>query len=232
MPEKFHVLGADGKVDFEASARKLADSYKALEAHKGAPPPASPEEYTFTPLDAEGQPLEGFDVESFTGDPLFKAFAEGAHAVKMTQDQLQFVVNRYLQVAPQLLEADQVLSLQEAQAELATIWPDEPTMKRNLDNVLKAVQGFGAEAGDVPGSRERLLKRFARDPDFAAFAAQIGAEMAEDPGIHLDASNSDVNVEAMMKGEAYWNSQHPDHERVKTTVQTHFARKHGTKARR
>ena len=142
------------------------------------------------------------------------------------------MVGRYLEVAPQLLAADQALSLEDAKAELATIWPDEATMTRNLGNVVKAVQAFGGEAAEVPGSRARLLERFARDPDFAAFAAAIGAETAEDPGIRNLKATSDVDVDAMMKGPAYWNPAHPDHERVKKAVQEHYTRQHGTKARR
>ncbi len=78
LPEKFRVM-KDDKLDEAASARKLAESYKALEQHKGPLPPAAPEEYTIAPLtDAEGNPVEGVNVDEFTADPMYKSFAAEA----------------------------------------------------------------------------------------------------------------------------------------------------------
>jgi hypothetical protein len=236
LPDKFRVKDAEGKVDEAASARKLAESYKALEAHKGALPqvPATAADYVLeAPKDAEGKPLEGFDVEAFVSDPAFKGLAERAHAKGVTNEQLNFMVGEYLQIAPQLVAADQQLTLTEARAELAKVWPDEAAMNRNLAGVVKAIQGFGAEADDVPGSRSRLMAKYGRDPDFIAFAAQVANEMQEDrvPGGAGGVGGSDDNVEAMQKSEAYWNKNHPEHKATVAKVQEHYARKYGTRTR-
>src|SRR3546814_12247047 len=66
-----------------------------------------PEDYKLeAPKDAEGKPIEGVDFESFTKDPLFQSFQKAAHAKGMTNEQLQFVTERYIELAPQLFSAD------------------------------------------------------------------------------------------------------------------------------
>jgi hypothetical protein len=234
LPEKFRVVDADGKLDEAASARKLAQSYDALESHKGSLPqvPASPDDYTLeAPKDAEGKPLEGFDVEEFTGDPLFKSFAKDAHANGLTQAQLQFVVERYLKVAPELIAADKQVSLAEAKTELGTIWKDEGAMRSGLADAMRAITTFGAEADDVPGSRARLQERFATDPDFAAFAASVAKELKEDQLPAGGPVSSDMEVESLQKSKAYWDPKDPQHAIVKQKVDTFYAKKFGNKKR-
>lgn len=233
LPEKFRVM-VDGKLDEAASARKLAQSYTALEAHKGAIPqvPATAADYVIeAPKGADGKPLE-FDMAEFTGDPLFKGFATEAHAAGLTNDQMQFVIGKYLTIAPELMNADKALSLEEARAELGTIWKDDASMNANLLGVRKAIHAFGAEAEDVPGSRSRLMEKYGRDPDFIAFAASVSKELAEDKAPGAVSAPSDVDVESLMKSPAYWDKNSPDHVRIKAQVDTHFARKHGNAASR
>jgi hypothetical protein len=234
LPEKFRVNTAEGSLDEAASARKLAESYKALEAHKGplSQAPATADDYKIeAPKDAEGKPME-VDIAAFTGDPAFKAFAAKAHELGYSNDQLQFAVDRYLTMAPELLAADQSLSLAEAKAELSKIWTNDQAMQANLASVRRAIQGFGAEAADVPGSRDRLMSKYGRDPDFIAFAASVAGEMKEDQPVIGGMAASEVDAESLMKGEAYWNPKHADHARVKSQVDTFHAKKFGTAAHR
>src|SRR3546814_9229944 len=77
-------------------------------------------------------PIEGVDFESFTKDPLFQSFQKAAHAKGMTNEQLQFVTERYIELAPQLFSADKSLSADEAKAELGKLWADDTAMKSNL----------------------------------------------------------------------------------------------------
>lgn len=230
LPEKYRVNGEDGALDEAASARKLADAYKALESKLGkaaALPPATPEEYK---LEApEGIPAEAF--EQFTGDELFKNFVKDAHAQGMTNEQLQFVTSKYLALAPELLAADKSLTAEEAKAELAKVWPDDGAMQKNLASVVKAINGFGAEADDVPGSRSRLMEKYGTDPDFIAFAASVAKDMSEDRTPTGGTPSADLDIEALQATEAYWKPEHPDHARTKAKVDEHYARKYGTRAR-
>lgn len=235
LPEKFRVVDAEGKLDEAASSRKLAESYKALEAHKGPLPqvPATPDDYKLEPpKDAEGKPLEGVDFEAFVADPLFKTFAADAHAKGISNEQLQFVVEKYLKLAPELMQADAAITADEARAELGKIWKDDQALAANLVGAKRAILGFGAEADDVPGARSRLMEKFGNDPDFLAFAAQVATEMSEDrvpPGMNV---GGDQDVESLQKSEAYWNPQHPDHASTKSKVEAFYARKYGQGRRR
>lgn len=234
LPEKFRVAGEDGKLDEAASARKLAESYKALEAHKGPMPqvPASPDDYKIEAVNGpDGKPMDREIVDGFTADPMYKAFAKDAHAQGLTNAQMQFVVERYLNIAPQLLQADINLSLEEARAELGTIWTDQQTMQANLAGVVRAINGFGAEAEGVPGSRARLMEKYGRDPDFIAFAAAVAGEMQEDKLPSQPAIASEADVESLQKSKAYWDKNDPEHARVKGQVDAYYTRKFGTKRR-
>lgn len=228
LPEKFQVKNADGVLDESASARKLAESYKALEQHKGAltNAPATPDDYTIeAPKGEDGKPL--YDIGEFTSDPLFKDLASKAHELGVSNEQMQLFVNRYLELAPELIQANEQLTQQEASSELSKLWTNEQTFNSNIAKAQKAVMGFGAEADDVPGSRSRLNQKFGNDPDFLALMANIGAEMKEDKLPNEVSVSSTLDVEALMKSEAYWQKNHPDHERVKSQVQNYYQRKHG-----
>lgn len=225
LPEKFRVMNGDA-LDEAASARKLAQSYTALEAHKGALPavPETVEGYQLTA--PEGSDADGF--AAFTADPLFKDFASKAHAAGLSNEQLQFVVGEYLGFAPALMAANAPngpMALEDARAELAKVWTTEADMAKNLAGVVRAINAFGAE-GDAPGSVDRLMAKYGTDPDFIAFSARIATELKEDtPAGGGGGPTSDVDVEALQKSEAYWKPEHPDHAKTKAKVDGYYAAK-------
>src|SRR3546814_20997392 len=119
----------DGTLDPDASWAKFVDGHEALQKKLGAGDvaPEKPEDYKLeAPKDAEGKPIEGVDFESFTKDPLFQSFQKAAHAKGMTHEQLQFVTERSIELAPQLFSADKSLSADEAKAEPGKLWADDP----------------------------------------------------------------------------------------------------------
>src|SRR3546814_19327939 len=73
-----------------------------------------------------------------------------------------------------------VFSSDLAKAELGKLWADDTAMKSNLASVVRAINGFGGQAEDMPGSRARLMDKYGTDPDFIAFAAAVAGEMKED----------------------------------------------------
>lgn len=228
LPEKFRVTKEDGTLDEAASSRKLAESYAALEKHKGplSQAPESPEAYE---LKVEG--LEGEAVEQFKADPMFQDFAKAMHAAGLSNDQLNAVVSRYIEAAPQLLAANEQLSIEEAKAELSKVWQTDGAMQSGIAASRKVIETFGAQAEDVAGSQARLLAKYGKDPDFIAFTGAIGAELKEDRPVSSASAASAADIESLMKGEAYWKPEHPDHTKVKEQVSAHFARQHGTRKR-
>lgn len=229
LPAKFRVTKEDGTLDEAASSRKLAESYRALESHKG-PLPKAPE----TPEGYQLSVPEGMSEEAFRdwqADPLFKDFTKQAHEQGMSNEQLQMVVGKYLQIAPQLMQANAALTVEEASAELGKVWQTPEAMQKGIADSIRAINAFGGEGSDVAGSRSRLMEKYGTDPDFIAFTAAVAKELKEDQPVQ-GVQTSEMDVEALMKSEAYWKATHPDHTRVKAQVTEFMARKYGTARRR
>jgi hypothetical protein len=223
-PEKHRVLAADGTLDEPATARKLADAYRALETKLGSGEvaPGKPEDYAL----AVEEGVDGIDFEAFKSDPLCQGFLKGAHAKGMTNAQVNYALNEYMKLAPQLMQADAALSATEAKAELGKLWADPSVLDKNIASVNRAVQGFGGEAADMPGSRQRLVEKFGNDPDFIAFAARVAGEMGEDK-LPIAGMSSEADVEALQKSKAYWDPNDPQHAATKAKVAEFYAKKYG-----
>lgn len=240
LPEKYRVK-VDGKdeIDFQASARKLGEGYKALEAKLGSGAtgtvPENPDSYQLTvPADADGKALvEGVDLQDFMADPIYKDLAAKAHAKGISNEAMQFFVGEYLQFAPKLFESNSLLSAQEATTALQSIWTDKAAMKKGLGQAARAVQGFAAEAGK-PGSYDSLAAKFQNDPDFLAFAAKIGAEMGEDKPISSDPvaqADWQEQVDTLKADPAYMDKSNPKHASVVRQVGELYQKRYGTQHR-
>ncbi|CAM4031868.1 hypothetical protein [Ectopseudomonas alcaliphila] len=175
IPEKYRVNGADGKLDINASSRKMAEAYSNLEKRVGTGdlPPKSVDDY------APKLEVEGFDWEEFKKDESSQAFLKGAHAKGLTNAQVEYVLGEYLKAAPQLLEGSALLDQQGATEALKGVWKSDAEFKGGLQSSYRAVQGF-ADQGEGLGSMANLMTKFGNDPDFIAFTARIGREMSED----------------------------------------------------
>lgn len=183
IPEKHRTNREDGSLDLEASSRKVAEAYKQLETRLGSgdAPPKTPEEYA---LKLE---VEGFNWDEFKADPNSQAFLKAAHAKGMTNAQVEFAVGEYLKAAPGLIAGNAQLSHEDCVAQLKGVWADDKAYTTNLQSSHRAAEGFANKEG--LGSMSNLMAKFGNDPDFIAFTANIGKEMAEDTLI----SNGVVN---------------------------------------
>ncbi|MCB2251796.1 hypothetical protein KTQ74_07820 [Pseudomonas chlororaphis] len=187
IPEKYRVNKEDGSLDLEQSSRKLAESYTHLEKRMGTgdAPPKSAEEYT---VKLEG--IDGFDWNEFKADPDTQSFLKGAHAKGLTNDQVQYVIGEYMKAAPNLIGGAAVLDRDECIATLKDAWGGEQAMPGNLRASYRAAEAFASEPGK-PGNLEVLMEKYGKDPDFIAFAANIGKELKEDSAINGGAAISD-----------------------------------------
>ncbi|MBI6848628.1 MULTISPECIES: hypothetical protein [Pseudomonas syringae group] len=194
IPEKYRTNKEDGSLDLEASSRKMSEAYKHLETRMGSgdAPPKTVDEYA---VKLEG--VEGFDWNEFKSDENTQSFLKGAHAKGLTNDQVQFVIGEYLKAAPGLVTGGAVLDRDQCIATLKTAWGDEQTMNANLRSSFRAAEAFASEPGK-PGNFEALNEKYGKDPDFIAFAANIGRELAEDTQINSGnaVSEGDFNVKA------------------------------------
>lgn len=214
VPDKFHVKGADGKFDLEATLLKQADSYTHLERQRGPQAPASPTDYKWTPPES----LKAVTLD----DAMSAAFREKAHKAGLTQEQYQFVMEEHLSTLPGLLDGVAKLKKGECEQALRGVWKTEAEYTAGIGDAQRAVNG-APEA-----IRTHLWEVFGRDPAFLQFAASVGKEMREgrspNPGTASTAAADKQAVEGLMASEAYRNPKHADHASVSQRVQQFYQR--------
>jgi hypothetical protein len=143
LPEKFLVKDASGKVDEGLSARALAKSYGELQkrlVETGAPPEDA-DKYELTDMP------KGFDVAEFRKDAKTSDFLKGAHSLGMTNKQVNYVINRYLEIAPELAGAAAELSAEEVSAQLRLTWKTDAEFAGNQALAFKAANKLAQSAG-------------------------------------------------------------------------------------
>lgn len=174
IPEKHRVTKADGSLDLEASARKVADAHRHLEQRLGSGdvPPKTPEEYAPT-VEADG-----FNWDELKADPDMQGFLKGAHAKGITNDQLSYVLGEYFKTAPQLVNGAKQMDTEGATAELRKEWKTDAEFQQNVSLALRAFQAFATEA-----DRARI-DEIGNNPMVVRMLAAIGKELPEDSAVH------------------------------------------------
>jgi len=225
LPEKYRVAGADGVVDLDASARKLADAHGSLEKRLGAgdTPPKTAQDYVITVPDSLKE-----QVAEIEGDPFLKETRDSLHALGLTQKQFDGVMGQYWKIAPALALAGKQLDGEACTAELNKVWTDPATSKANFRHALVAATRVGGIAG-VPMA-EIESSGLANNPTFIRMMAAIGPEMGEDAAVAGEGSvlQSEQGVKALMTSDAYRDSKHPQHAETVAKVRSYYNRVAGS----
>jgi hypothetical protein len=227
IPEKYRVTKADGALDIEASARKVADAHRHLEQRLGAGdvPPKSAEEY-----ELKGLP-ETIKIEDIKADPEMQSFLKSAHGKGLTNEQVSFVLNEYLQRAPKLVENGARLSAEDTTRALKDVWKNESDYGQNMGHAYRAASAIADKAGV---SFEELEKSgLGNHPTFIRLMASIGPELAEDAvpngGQGVSAGDFDAQVASIRANPAYNDPKHPEHKQLMQKMEALYTRRHGSK---
>lgn len=184
MPEKYRVAAADGKLDMEASAKKLADGYANAVKRIGTGdlPPESADKYAVTVPD---EFKEAFKAD----DKMLAEFRSQAHAKGLTQGQFDFVLGEFFKRVPALAEQQTELARSECEAELRKSWPREDDYRGNLTAAFRAATAYGGP------DAEALIADYGNDPRMVRLLAAIGKELREDspPADSLPAAPADID---------------------------------------
>lgn len=227
IPEKYRVTKADGAIDIEASARKVADAHRHLEQRLGAGdvPPKSPEEY-----ELKGLP-DQIKIEDIKADPEMQSFLKSAHGKGLTNDQVSFVLNEYLQRAPKLVENGQKLTAEETTQALRQVWKDESGYQQNMGHAYRAASAI-ADKASIPFV-ELEKSGLGDHPLFIRLMASIGPELSEDAlpsGANaMSAADWDAQVASLRANPAYNDPKHPEHKQVMAKMEQLYQKRHGTK---
>lgn len=224
IPEKYRVNKGDGTLDLEASSRKLAEAYGNAEKRIGGGdiPPKEASEYKVAVPDAL---KEAFDPAKDEG---MQTFLKGAHEAGLNQKQLDFVMGRYFEIAPQLAAGAKQYDANTATAELKKTWATDADFNRNVRNAYAGANAIATKAGiDVKNIMDGPL---GNDPTFLKLMAAIGPEFAEDAPPGGQQMGTEEEVSKLMASEAYTNPKHADHAKVSEKVRKFYERKFGTEA--
>lgn len=216
MPEKFRVMNGE-ELDVGASSRKLAESYAGLEKRVGSGdvPPKTADDYAITVP-------EQFK-EVWAEDDRFKAFRTDALGAGLTQKQFDFVVGKYFDTVPGLVQGGQQVTAEKATEELRATWATEPEFKANVADAFKAFQAYAS-----PEDQARI-DEIGNNPVALRILAKIGKELGEAAGIPQgNMATGEDDIQTILKSQAYMDPKHPDHKATSAKVQSFYQKKYGT----
>ncbi|HBD3034714.1 TPA: hypothetical protein KIU63_004470 [Citrobacter koseri] len=218
LPEKYRVVGDDGKLSIEGSARKLADAHTSLEKRLGSvgTPPKTADEYE------PKVEVEGFNWDEFKADPRMQSFMKAAHAKGITNDQMGFIIGEYAQRAPELVGGAAELDAEAATTQLREVWKTDAEFKKNIGLAYRA---FNSLADDADKGR---MDEIGNNPMVIRMLAKVGAEMQEDAPAGGEVNLAEQQtIRDLMKSPAYMDPKHADHERVSAQVKAYYQKHFG-----
>lgn len=218
IPEKYRVMGDDGKLKVEGSAHKLADTYTHLEKRMGSgdTPPKTADEY------APKVEVEGFKWDEFKADPRMQTFMQNAHAKGITNDQMGFIISEYAQIAPELVNGAAALDSEAATTQLRESWKTDAEFNKNMGLAFRA---FNSLADDADKGR---IDEIGNNPMVIRMLAKIGSEMQEDAPAGTDSNPGEQqSIRDLMKSPAYMDPKHADHERVSSQGRAYYQKRYG-----
>jgi hypothetical protein len=205
IPEKFQVKTADGTIDHEASARKVAEHRTNLEKRLGAGDirPATAAEYKMPALP---ETLKDAKMD----DTLLGQFREDAHKAGFSQTQFDLALGKYFELAPALVGAGQKFTADDTVADLKKTWGD--SYQANSQAAWRGLTQIASIAGLTV---EQVDSELGNSPAFNKIMAAVGAQMREDrapnPQAGGGAGNSDAEAAKIQMSEAFRNPKHPEH---------------------
>lgn len=173
-------------------------------------------------IDGYNVEVEGFDFEEFKGIEENKTFLEDALKAGLSNEQLGFVLGKYNDLIPQLMEANAHLDNESCVQAMTDVWGTE----------TQANFGFAQAAANnaiqngILTTEEINSVAFGNNPAVLKAMAYFGQQLGED----LPPSNTQqtitTNPSELMKSEAYQNVNHPDHKRIYAEVERAYQKQY------
>ena len=207
IPEKFKVTAEDGSVDYKATVAKMNESYSYLEKKVGTGEvaPKSVDEYKLE--------REDFDFEEFKADESNKEFLSEAHKHGITNKQLDFLLSEYDKRAVDLVSNSSQIDTDTTVQTLQSDWGDK--YEANIFNAVKAARACGITDEQI---NNPLI---GNNVAFIKMAAYFGSQMTEDKPVS-NGTPVNVDIQSLMRSEAFFNPKHPDHRSVKAQIDSYY----------
>jgi len=207
IPDKFKVTAEDGSVDYKATVAKMNESYSYLEKRVGTGDiaPKSVDEYKVE--------REGFDFEEFKKDESNNSFLKSAHAQGITNKQLDFLLSEYDKRAVDLVSNSSQIDTDTTVQTLQSEWGQD--YEKNIFNAVKAARACGITEEQI---NDPMI---GNNVAFIKMAAYFGSQMTEDKPIN-NGTPVNVDIQSLMRSEAFFNVRHPDHKSVKAQIDSYY----------
>ena len=207
IPDKFKVTAEDGSVDYKATVAKMNESYSYLEKKVGTGEvaPKSVDEYKLE--------REDFDFEEFKADESNKEFLTEAHKHGITNKQLDFLLSEYDKRAVDLVSNSSQIDTDTTVQTLQSDWGDK--YEANIFNAVKAARACGITDEQI---NDPLI---GNNVAFIKMAAYFGSQMTEDKPVS-NGTPVNVDIQSLMRSEAFFNPKHPDHKSVKAQIDSYY----------
>lgn len=220
FPEKYAVKNEDGTVNVSESTRKLLDGYNNLAKKMGETGGVVPDSAEGYKLDFNPNELglpENITPEVLKNDADFKQFAEEAHKAGFTNEQVNLVATKYLNVVQSVLDRRDENDMAACKEALLQTWKTPAELDVGIKNAYKAFNHFASDEDKA------LLDTIGNNPLIVRVLANVGAMMREDsPVRNAQPTESRETITALMKSEAYLDSKHPEHEKVSNQVSQYY----------
>ena len=207
IPDKFKVTAEDGSVDYKATVAKMNESYSYLEKKVGTGEvaPKSVDEYKLE--------REDFDFEEFKADESNKEFLSEAHKHGITNKQLDFLLSEYDKRAVNLVSNSSQIDTDTTVQTLQSDWGKD--FEANIFNAVKAARACGITDEQI---NNPLI---GNNVAFIKMAAYFGSQMTEDKPVS-NGTPVNVDIQSLMRSEAFFNPKHPDHKSVKAQIDSYY----------
>lgn len=208
IPDKFKVVSEDGSVDYKATVAKMNDSYTYLEKKVGTGEvaPKSVDEYKIE--------REDFSFDDFKADESNKAFLTEAHKHGITNKQLDFLLSEYDKRAADLVSTSSQIDTDTTVQTLQSEWGNDK-YEANIFNAVKAARACGITDEQI---NNPLI---GNNVAFIKMAAYFGSQMTEDKPVS-NGTPVNVDIQSLMRSEAFFNPKHPDHKSVKAQIDSYY----------
>lgn len=205
IPDKFKVTAEDGSVDYKATVAKMNESYSYLEKKigTGEVAPKSVDEYK----------IEREDFEEFKADESNKEFLTEAHKHGITNKQLDFLLSEYDKRAVNLVSNSSQIDTDTTVQTLQSDWRDK--FEANIFNAVKAARACGITDEQI---NDPLI---GNNVAFIKMASYFGSQMTEDKPVS-NGTPVNVDIQSLMRSEAFFNPKHPDHKSVKAQIDSYY----------
>lgn len=154
--------------------------------------------------------VDGFDYEEFKAIPENQAFLERAREAGIDSKSLNFLLGEYNQLIPNLMAGNAALDNEACITAMKVTWGEQ------TDSNFKFAQAAANNViqNGILTAEEVNSPEFGNNPLVLKMAAYFGSQLQEDTPPSNTQQTTALDVQSLMKSEAYLNASHPDHKRV------------------